>query len=38
MRIRRVYQEGGANLLVEVYKEKGGIFVAEIIASEQTEE
>lgn len=31
LKIKRTYQEGGANLLVEVYKDKSGTFVAEII-------
>jgi hypothetical protein len=38
LKIKRTYQEGGANLLVEVYKDKSGTFVAEIIKNEQTEE
>jgi hypothetical protein len=38
LKIKRGYQEGGANLLVEVYKDKSGIFVAEIIKNERTEE
>lgn len=38
LKIKRTYQEGGANLLVEVYKDKSGIFVAEIIKNERTEE
>ena len=38
LKIKRTYQEGGANLLVAVYKDKNGIFVAEIIENERTEE
>jgi hypothetical protein len=38
LKIKRTYQEGGANLLVEVYKDKSGTFVAEIIENERTEE
>ena len=38
LKIKRTYQEGGANLMVEVYKDKSGIFVAEIIKNERTEE
>jgi len=38
LKIKRTYQEGGANLLVEIYKDKSGIFVAEIIENERTEE
>jgi hypothetical protein len=38
LRIKRTYQEGGANLLVEIYEDKIGIFVAEIIENERTEE
>lgn len=38
LKIKRSYQEGGANLLVEVYKDKSGILVAEIIKNERTEE
>lgn len=38
LKIKRTYQEGGANLLVEIYKNKSGIFVADIIENERTEE
>ncbi len=38
LKIRRTYQEGEANLLIEIYKDKSGIFVAEIIEKKQTEE
>jgi hypothetical protein len=38
LKIKRTYQEGGANLLVEIYKDQSGIFVAEIIENERTEE
>lgn len=38
LKIKRTYQEGGANLLVEIYKDKSGTFVAEIIENERTEE
>lgn len=38
LKIKRTYQEGGANLLVEIYKDKSGKFVAEIIKNERTEE
>jgi len=38
LKIRRTYQEGGANLLVTIYKDKSGTFVAEIIENERTEE
>ena len=38
LRIKRGYQEGGANLLVSVYKDKNGTFVAEILENERTEE
>ncbi len=37
LQIKRTYQEGRANLLVEIYKDKSGTFVAEIIENEQTE-
>lgn len=37
LKIKRTYQEGGANLLVEVYKDNSGKFVAEIIENERTE-
>lgn len=37
LKIKRIYQEGGANLLVEIYKDNSGTFVAEIITNEQTE-
>ena len=38
LKIKRTYQEGGANLLVEIYKDKIGTFVAEIIENERTDE
>ena len=38
LKIKRTYQEGGANLLVEIYKDQSGTFVAEIIENERTEE
>lgn len=38
LKIKRTYQEGGAKLIVEVYKDKNGIFVAEITKNERTEE
>ncbi|MDX1908279.1 MAG: hypothetical protein SF053_14680 [Bacteroidia bacterium] len=38
LKIKRTYQESGANLLVEVYKDKSGTFVAEIIKNERTDE
>ncbi|WP_298119499.1 hypothetical protein [Flavobacterium sp.] len=38
LKIKRTYQEGGANLLVEIYKDKRGIFVAEVVENERTEE
>jgi hypothetical protein len=38
LKIKRTYQEGGANLLVEIYKDKKGIIVAEIKENERTEE
>ncbi len=38
LKIRRTYQEGGANLLVAIYKDKKGIFVAEIIENELTDD
>lgn len=38
LKIKRNYQEGEAKLLVAVYKDKKGIFVAEIIENERTEE
>ena len=38
LKIKRIYQEGGANLLVEVFKEQSGTFVAEILKNERTEE
>lgn len=36
--IKRTYQEGGANLLVTVSKDKNGKFVAEILENKRTEE
>ena len=36
--IKRIYQEGGANLLVAVSKDKSGKFVAEILENKRTEE
>jgi hypothetical protein len=36
--IRRVYQEGGANMKVRIYKDDNQIFVAEIIEYESIEE
>ena len=36
--IKRTYQEGGANLLVTVSKDKSGKFVAEILENKRTEE
>jgi hypothetical protein len=38
LKIKRTYQEGEAKLLVAVYKDKKGIFVAEIIENDRTEE
>jgi hypothetical protein len=38
LKIKRSYQEGGANLLVLIYKDKTGTFVAEIVENEHTEE
>lgn len=38
LKIKRSYQEGGANLLVLIYKDKTGTFVAEIVEKELTEE
>ncbi len=38
LKVKRTYQEGGANLLVEIYKDQSGIFMAEIIENERTEE
>ncbi len=38
LKIKRGYQEGGANLLVSIYKDKSGTFVAEIIENVRTEE
>lgn len=38
LKIERTYQESEATLLVEIYKDKSGIFVAEIIKIERTEE
>jgi len=38
LKIKRGYQEGGANLLVTIYKDNNGIFVAEILKNERTEE
>ena len=38
LKIKRRYQEGGANLLVVIYKDQNGTFVAEILKNEQTEE
>jgi hypothetical protein len=38
LKIKRTYQEGGANLLIEIYKNKSGTFVAEIINKELTGE
>ncbi|MCU4190170.1 hypothetical protein M9Q43_13485 [Flavobacterium sp. HXWNR29] len=38
LNIKRTYQEGGANLLVEVYNDKSGTFIAEIIKNERIEE
>lgn len=37
LKIKRTYQEGGANLLVEIYKDQTGIFMAEITENERTE-
>lgn len=38
LKIKRTYQEGRANLLVAVYKDKNGIFVAEILNNERKKE
>jgi len=38
LKIKRTYQEGGAKLLIAVYKDNSGKFVAEIIENERTEE
>jgi hypothetical protein len=38
LKIKRSYQEGGANLLVSIYKNKSRTFVAEIIENKRTEE
>lgn len=38
LKIKRTYQEGGANLLVEIYKDKSGTFVSEIIENKRTDE
>lgn len=38
LKIKRTYQEGGANILVSIYKDKNDVFVAEIIENERTEE
>jgi hypothetical protein len=37
LKLKRTYQEGGANLLVEIYKDQSGIFMAEITENERTE-
>ena len=37
LKIKRGYQEGGANILFAVYKDKNGTFVAEILENERTE-
>ena len=36
--IKRIYQEGGVNLLVAISKNKSGKFVAEILENKKTEE
>jgi len=38
LKIKRTYQEGGANLLVEIYRDKSATFVAEIKENERTED
>lgn len=38
LKIKRSYQEGGANLLVTIYKDNNGTFVAELLKNERTEE
>ncbi len=38
LKIKRTYQEGGANLLISIYKDKSGAFVAEILENIQIEQ
>lgn len=38
VKIEREYQEGGANLLISIYKDKSGIYYAEILEHKNIEE
>ena len=38
LKIKRIYQEGEANLLISIYKEKNGTFVAEILENVPAQE